>query len=203
MSGDTKPKLFLPLTIPQYEVQTARYERRDALLTHHLNNTRACVRAFDFATSYRPPTSTPANTRSVNAGLMGYCLAQYYVTIHTEESDDNVWPLDVLVYPTYMCFIVATLAAIFSFIVLLGYYWGTETANRWDDRRGWYTKLGMLIKVILQVIVAVNMKTSADDDSPYSLWSVVCDTTKQQKFLAVIKLDRGCSFQVPNSGWGG
>jgi hypothetical protein len=127
---------------------------------------------------------------------MGYCLAQYYLTINGSYNNQNVWPPDVLVYPTYMCFIVGTLAAIFSFIVLLGYCWGTETANRWDDRRGWYTKLGMVIKVILQIIVAVNMKTSADDDSPYSLWSVVCDTTKQQEFLGFIKLDRGCSFQV-------
>jgi hypothetical protein len=52
---------------------------------------------------------------------MGYCLVQYYLTINGSYNNQNVWPPDVLVYPTYMCFIVGTLAAIFSFIVLLGY----------------------------------------------------------------------------------
>jgi hypothetical protein len=51
MSTDTEPKLFSPLSIPEYEQQTVRYERRDALLQRHLNTTRAFVRAFDFATS--------------------------------------------------------------------------------------------------------------------------------------------------------
>ena len=58
MAAEEKPKLFSPLTIPEYELQTAWLERRDALLTRRLNITRAIVRAFDFAISYNP-TSPP------------------------------------------------------------------------------------------------------------------------------------------------
>jgi hypothetical protein len=125
---------------------------------------------------------------------MAYCLAQYYMT--AKQSD--YWPpaSNLALYPTYMCFIVGTISAIFSFIVLSGYFWGTDVANRWADRRGIFTKIGGVIKIVLSLIVIINMKLTSDSDSPYSLWSVVCNTSNQQKFLGQISFDRGCSFQV-------
>jgi len=130
---------------------------------------------------------------------MGYCLAQYYLTVNGSNGNQNFWPpaSNLALYPTYLCFVVGTLSAIFSLVVLAGYCWGSATADRWDDRRGWLTKIGGVVKIILSAVVAINMKVTSDTDSPYSLWSVVCDTTNQQKFIGLINFNRGCSFQVP------
>lgn len=132
---------------------------------------------------------------------MGYCLAQYYLTVNGGNGNENFWPpaSNLALYPTYLCFVVGTLSAIFSLAVLAGYCWGTDTADRWDDRRGWLTKAGCVIKIILSAVVAINMKVTSNTDSPYSLWSVVCDTTSQKKFLGLINFNRGCSFQVPRT----
>ena len=103
-----------------------------------------------------------------------------------------------MIWPTATGLAVSLLAIILSGIVLVAYFWGSEAADRWDDRKSYVNKLIMLVRVATSsVVTGAFFQTS---NNPNSLQGQTCGVNNveppKKEIFPTFNFDKFCLMQV-------
>lgn len=124
-------------------------------------------------------------------------LAKYYKTINDKNGTQNLWSTATMLYPNFLTLTSATITLLFAIIILLAYCWGTQAADRWDNRRATFSKIVTFIHVASTVASTVVMWDTRSN--PNSLSGQTCGAPPEKAPLfPQINFDQFCLMQVFN-----
>jgi uncharacterized membrane protein YbhN (UPF0104 family) len=134
---------------------------------------------------------------------MAFTLHKYYSTIDVTAEGQTLWnpPSETVLWPTYFAFVTSIITVIFAAMVLVAYYWSTDTADRIDDWRSRLIWFAVALKAGLEIATSSSMYgtgTHAPADGPQSLWYQTCTATSGAValFSFAINLNQFCAMKV-------
>lgn len=153
--------------------------------------------AFSIWESRTRTPQTGANERIANVGTGADNFSTFLASRNGSGGGQSDWPApgDIVLWPSYFCFAVALISVVFGTIVVIAYYWGTDAANKWNDRHGTFIKVAFLVKLTLSAAVAGSMYSTSSATTP-SIWGISCNVEPQTMSQKNGDYGQLCTIQV-------
>ena len=128
--------------------------------------------------------------------MAGGCLQQFFATRNEISGSTRLWSITSIFWPTLAAFVAAVLNLVLNTAILLAYFWGTETVEKVDKFKGYFTKFTSVIQTAFAATVAASLFLTRNNSD--SLLQQTCSDAADQKapMFPQINLDGFCLKQV-------
>jgi hypothetical protein len=154
-----------------------------------------------------------AALRALNLALsivvLGIMLNTYLSFLHHRTQTVagqtyNLYPVDPILWPTYMMLVVPIVSFLFNLGAMSGYLWGgVEGANRVSMYQGYWNYVVSLINVVMWAASSsVFMRSQGPADAnppPRDIWGWTCSNAVDelsQHIKTAVNFDTQCTTQV-------
>lgn len=184
-----------PSHINAYDEETQRLERDGRRIACGLLIFQICVRILDFTTSLGPLLSMLTDSL-VTVAMMASSLQQYYSTINVTNGGERLWDLNTMLWPTLLALATSLVSVVLTGIIVIAYFWGAKTADRWEGWRGKFNSFTSSIKTAFHTAVAEAFFSTAFNST--SLQGQTCNgpPAKQSLFSSELNFSSLCAMQV-------